>query len=245
MEHLVLKVLSFDLAAPTINQFLTQYFLHQSVGKRVENLARVSFQQSCLFTPSKTWPKTKLDFQYLGELSLVDSDPFLKYLPSHMAAAAIALANNTVTGGSWVSLKWYLPSNMSKKFMFWNYSCGQTAFRLWCSYQYLCPVGLSVEGGGLLLLMHVWLRYWVTIFRTLWIVKTFIKYLHPIPVLSPVQIPGRGDRIHPGRFAPVYQRFAQTLPRCSSACPASSSGEVQGSQVCWCWWAIYSRIHFK
>lgn len=44
MEHLVLKVLSFDLAAPTVNQFLTQYFLHQSVGKQVENLAMVSSQ---------------------------------------------------------------------------------------------------------------------------------------------------------------------------------------------------------
>lgn len=29
MEHLVLKVLAFDLAAPTGNQFLTKYFLHQ------------------------------------------------------------------------------------------------------------------------------------------------------------------------------------------------------------------------
>lgn len=54
MEHLVLKVLCFDLAAPTINQFLTQYFLHQSVGKQVENLAMVSFQRSCVFTRSKT-----------------------------------------------------------------------------------------------------------------------------------------------------------------------------------------------
>ncbi|XP_029367909.1 cyclin-A2 [Echeneis naucrates] len=78
MEHLVLKVLSFDLAAPTINQFLTQYVLHQSVGKQVESLA-----------------------MYLGELSLIDSDPFLKYLPSQTAAAAYILANNTVTGGSW------------------------------------------------------------------------------------------------------------------------------------------------
>lgn len=42
MEHLVLKVLSFGLAAPTINQFLTQYFLHQPVSKQVENLAMVS-----------------------------------------------------------------------------------------------------------------------------------------------------------------------------------------------------------
>nr|XP_046262036.1 cyclin-A2 [Scatophagus argus] len=78
MEHLVLKVLSFDLAAPTINQFLTQYFLHQPVNKQVENLA-----------------------MYLGELSLVHSDPFLKYLPSQTAAAAYILANSTVTGGSW------------------------------------------------------------------------------------------------------------------------------------------------
>ncbi|EPY84136.1 cyclin-A2 isoform 1 [Camelus ferus] len=40
MEHLVLKVLAFDLAAPTINQFLTQYFLHQqSANCKVESLA--------------------------------------------------------------------------------------------------------------------------------------------------------------------------------------------------------------
>lgn len=42
MEHLVLKVLSFDMAAPTINQFLTLYFCHHSVAKRVESLALVS-----------------------------------------------------------------------------------------------------------------------------------------------------------------------------------------------------------
>lgn len=78
MEHLVLKVLSFDLAAPTINQFLTHYILNHSVGKQVESLA-----------------------MYLGELSLVDSDPFLKYLPSQMASAAYIVANHTVTGGSW------------------------------------------------------------------------------------------------------------------------------------------------
>ncbi|KAK9518426.1 hypothetical protein VZT92_023732 [Zoarces viviparus] len=85
MEHLVLKVLSFDLAAPTITQFLTQYVLHHSVNKRVESLA-----------------------MYLGELSLVDSDPFLKYLPSHTAAAAYTLANHIVTGGSW-------PKSMTEK----------------------------------------------------------------------------------------------------------------------------------
>ncbi|XP_066505487.1 cyclin-A2 [Hoplias malabaricus] len=78
MEHLVLKVLSFDLAAPTINQFLTQYFHWQRVANKVESLSL-----------------------FLAELSLVDSDPFLKYPPSQTAAAAYILANYTITGGSW------------------------------------------------------------------------------------------------------------------------------------------------
>ncbi|XP_052429948.1 cyclin-A2 [Carassius gibelio] len=78
MEHLVLNVLSFDLAAPTINQFLTQYFLHQPVSNKVESLS-----------------------MFLGELSLIDCDPFLKYLPSQTAAAAFILANHTIAGGSW------------------------------------------------------------------------------------------------------------------------------------------------
>ncbi|XP_036372778.1 cyclin-A2-like [Megalops cyprinoides] len=77
MEHLILKVLSFDLAAPTINQFLTQYFLHQPVSQKVESLS-----------------------MFLGELSLVDSESFLKYLPSHTAAAAFVLANYIITRGS-------------------------------------------------------------------------------------------------------------------------------------------------
>uniref|UniRef100_G1SIX8 Cyclin-A2 n=1 Tax=Oryctolagus cuniculus TaxID=9986 RepID=G1SIX8_RABIT len=55
MEHLVLKVLAFDLAAPT----------------------------------------------FLGELSLIDADPYLKYLPSVIAGAAFHLALYTVTGQSW------------------------------------------------------------------------------------------------------------------------------------------------
>ncbi|XP_053831447.1 cyclin-A2 [Vidua macroura] len=78
MEHLILKVLSFDLAAPTINQFLTQYFLHQQTDAKVESLS-----------------------MYLGELSLIDADPYLKYLPSVIAAAAFHLADYTLTGQTW------------------------------------------------------------------------------------------------------------------------------------------------
>ncbi|NXP73475.1 CCNA1 protein, partial [Ramphastos sulfuratus] len=79
MEHLLLKVLGFDLTVPTTNQFLLQYFQRHEVCIRTENFAR-----------------------YLAELSLLEADPFLKYLPSQTAAAAYCLANYTVNRSFWV-----------------------------------------------------------------------------------------------------------------------------------------------
>ncbi|KGL96058.1 Cyclin-A1, partial [Charadrius vociferus] len=78
MEHLLLKVLAFDLTAPTVNQFLLQYFQRHGVCMRTENFAR-----------------------YLAELTLLEADPFLKYLPSQTAAAAYCLANYTVNRSFW------------------------------------------------------------------------------------------------------------------------------------------------
>ncbi|XP_062051163.1 cyclin-A1-like [Lepus europaeus] len=78
MEHLLLKVLAFDLTVPTTNQFLLQYMRHQGVCIRTENLAK-----------------------YVAELSLLEADPFLKYLPSLIAAAAYCLANYTVNRHFW------------------------------------------------------------------------------------------------------------------------------------------------
>ncbi|NXF92769.1 CCNA1 protein, partial [Eubucco bourcierii] len=78
MEHLLLKVLGFDLTVPTTNQFLLQYFQRHEVCIRTENFAR-----------------------YLAELSLIEADPFLKYLPSQTAAAAYCLANYTVNRSFW------------------------------------------------------------------------------------------------------------------------------------------------
>ncbi|KFP32618.1 Cyclin-A1, partial [Colius striatus] len=78
MEQLLLKVLAFDLTAPTINQFLLQFFQRHGVCMRTENFAR-----------------------YLAELSLLEADPFLKYLPSQTAAAAYCLANYTVNRSFW------------------------------------------------------------------------------------------------------------------------------------------------
>lgn len=48
------------------------------------------------------WFHFLFPLQYLGELSLIDADPYLKYLPSVIAAAAFLLADYTLTGQTWV-----------------------------------------------------------------------------------------------------------------------------------------------
>uniref|UniRef100_A0A5F8GP13 Cyclin-A2 n=1 Tax=Monodelphis domestica TaxID=13616 RepID=A0A5F8GP13_MONDO len=86
MEQMMLNVLAFDLGAPTVIQFLAHYFMHQQqANSKVESLA-----------------------MFLGELSLIDADPYLKYLPSVTAGAAFHLALYTITGKSW-------PESLSQK----------------------------------------------------------------------------------------------------------------------------------
>lgn len=41
--------------------------------------------------------------QYVAELSLLEMEPFLQYVPSMLAAAAYCLANYTVNRALWVS----------------------------------------------------------------------------------------------------------------------------------------------
>ncbi|XP_036381302.1 cyclin-A1 [Megalops cyprinoides] len=78
MEHLFLKVLAFDMTVPTTHQFLRQYMAVESVCSKTENLAL-----------------------YVAELSLLEVDPFLLYVPSKVAAAAYCLANYTVNKALW------------------------------------------------------------------------------------------------------------------------------------------------
>ncbi|XP_060765611.1 cyclin-A1 [Neoarius graeffei] len=78
MEHLMLKVLSFDMAAPTSHQFLMQYILEGTVCVKTANLAL-----------------------YVSELGLLEVDPSLQYLPSVIAAAAYCLANYTLNRAFW------------------------------------------------------------------------------------------------------------------------------------------------
>jgi len=82
MEHLLLKVLDFRMNTPTTNNFLTHYlrFLKMNglmVSNKVDYLAR-----------------------YLAELTLIDSDTFLSFLPSQIAASAIYLSMYTL-GKKW------------------------------------------------------------------------------------------------------------------------------------------------
>ncbi|XP_067289502.1 cyclin-A1 [Pseudorasbora parva] len=78
MEQTLLRVLAFDMTAPTAHEFLQQYGLEEPICARTASLA-----------------------QYLSELSLLEVEPFLQFLPSKMAAAAFCLANYTLNGDLW------------------------------------------------------------------------------------------------------------------------------------------------
>lgn len=81
MEHLVLKVLSFDVAIPTANCFLEKFL-----------------------KDTKSSDKTKSLAMYLLELTLVDSEPYLNYIPSLTAASCLCLANMTLGQPAWTPL---------------------------------------------------------------------------------------------------------------------------------------------
>lgn len=78
MEHLILKVLAFDMSAPTILRFAIKYCLVSNSKETVRHLA-----------------------QYLCELSLLDAEHFLHFLPSELGAASTALARHTLELDPW------------------------------------------------------------------------------------------------------------------------------------------------
>lgn len=78
MEHLILKVLSFDVAVPTINCLCEKFLKDMDADDKTSSLA-----------------------YYLCELTLVDGETYLKYLPSTIAAAATCLSNHTLGQEAW------------------------------------------------------------------------------------------------------------------------------------------------
>ncbi|XP_073980321.1 cyclin A isoform X2 [Rhodnius prolixus] len=71
MEHLVLKVLSFDLSSPTAYTFISHISAVYRIPEKVTFLA-----------------------MYIAELSLLEGDPYLEYAPSALACASLILANH-------------------------------------------------------------------------------------------------------------------------------------------------------
>ncbi|XP_076606920.1 cyclin-A1 [Chaetodon auriga] len=78
MEHAFLRVLAFKMAAPTTNQFLHLFMSVHCVCATTENLAL-----------------------YIADLSLMEIEPFLRYIPSIVAAGAFCLATYTVNKYLW------------------------------------------------------------------------------------------------------------------------------------------------
>ncbi|XP_045459690.1 cyclin-A1-like [Melitaea cinxia] len=71
MEHLILKVLSFDLSTPTSLAFLSLFCISNGISKKIFHLAA-----------------------YIAELSLLESEPYLQFRPSVVAASALATARH-------------------------------------------------------------------------------------------------------------------------------------------------------
>ena len=89
MEHLLLKVLDFKMSPPTANWFLMHFL-------------RFIKLNTCLSSKSNADLCGRIEHlsRYLAELTLIDIDTFVQYLPSQIAASAIYLAMFTL-GKPW------------------------------------------------------------------------------------------------------------------------------------------------
>lgn len=78
MEGLILKSLTFELTVPTSLAFLNIFCFHADLSDMVKFLA-----------------------MYMCELTLLETIPYLQFLPSCLAAAAVALAQHTLQKQVW------------------------------------------------------------------------------------------------------------------------------------------------
>jgi cyclin A len=81
MEHLLLKILGFRMSTPTVSWFLMHFLRFIKVGTSLNTKANVDLYNriECLS-------------RYLCELTLIDADTYLGYLPSQIAASALYLS---------------------------------------------------------------------------------------------------------------------------------------------------------
>ena len=78
MEHLILKVLSFDVAVPTANLFCEKFLKDCDADDQTKCLA-----------------------MYLTELTMLETESYLKHVPSVIAASAVYLARLTLGQDPW------------------------------------------------------------------------------------------------------------------------------------------------
>ncbi|KAH9360582.1 hypothetical protein HPB48_012931 [Haemaphysalis longicornis] len=78
MERHMLKILNYDIGAPTVYFFLR-----------------------CFAQVSQAPDRVRLLAQYFCELALLDDDPYLRFPPSVIAGAALCLANHTLDRQPW------------------------------------------------------------------------------------------------------------------------------------------------
>ncbi|KAK2563061.1 G2/mitotic-specific cyclin-A [Acropora cervicornis] len=96
-ESLILKTINFDVSVPTVVNFLERFL------KAAE-------------CPDSDFPRFEALAKYLCELTLIDADPYLKYLPSTIAACSVVLALHTLGLQSWVISVAYCISYVHVKF---------------------------------------------------------------------------------------------------------------------------------
>ena len=94
MERLILQTLDFNLVAPTPYNFL-QHYLKAAETEQQQTLGEDAAQP--------TGHVVQALAMYLCELAMQDSDRYLKYCPSVIAASAVCLARHTVGQLAWVS----------------------------------------------------------------------------------------------------------------------------------------------
>jgi len=78
MEQVILKILSFDLCTPTAYVFINTYAVLCDMPERLKFLTL-----------------------YISELSLMEGETYLQYLPSVMSSASLALARHILGMEMW------------------------------------------------------------------------------------------------------------------------------------------------
>lgn len=102
MEKLLLKVLTFDLSAPSTLCFINLFAAMMSIPEKIKFMAQVNkLYINSYSTISKKLILFLLCFQYLCELSMLRASPFLDYTSSQISSAALALAFYTHGSSIW------------------------------------------------------------------------------------------------------------------------------------------------